>query len=275
MSPDRKMNVNRIAALPRGEVVISNEVGPRNNIRHVWRFNKDGKLDRIMYKCDKCVKVGALLLLGYDIFVIHTNGTVIQIDLQTAQIVKVYTIENVVSVIHTGCLYSDPTHIDKDLLLLADEGKGVIFSYRLSTNRKQVHVRRLIKPSSVSYYFHYNTIYFVVCDSGAKEIQVYNSRWKLLWSFKSFYFLYVGFPSAAVVSSEKTLLIAGAGLYNICEFNIKGEFIKCLQKFVIKKPKALSIQYPFLWVVSTRMFVPVPTRFKFIRNLTSTGDKDA
>ena len=143
MSPDRKMNVNRIAALPRGEVVISNEVGPGNNIRHVWRFNKDGKLDQIMYKCNTCVKIGALLLLGYDIFVIHTNGTVIQIDIQAAQIVKVYTIENVVSVIHTGCLYSDPTHIDKDLLLLADEGKGVI----LVTDYLQIENKYMLDDS--------------------------------------------------------------------------------------------------------------------------------
>ena len=139
LEPETNMEVHRIAALPGGEVVISNK---RRTANHVLRLNKGGEFDKKLYTCDHCVEIGALLLLGNNVFVIHINGTVIQIHPHTAQIVNIYQIENAASVIHTGCLYSDPTSIDTDLLLLADQGKGEVFSYRLSSNsNKQFSIK--------------------------------------------------------------------------------------------------------------------------------------
>ena len=86
------MEIHRIAALPGGEAVISNNVSTGNQ---VWRLKKNGRLDQILYSCVQCVDIGALLLLSKHVFVIHTNGTVIQIDLQTKRILHIYTIENV------------------------------------------------------------------------------------------------------------------------------------------------------------------------------------
>ena len=135
-----------------------------------------------------------------------------------------------------------------------------MFSYRLSTNSKQIHVRHLNKPSSVSYYFHYETIYFVVCDSGEKEIKVYDRDWRQVWSFQDHRFSTTGFPSAVVVSSEDTLIISVIGTNNISEFTIQGEFIRYLLSIVsdkIYKVKALSFYYPFFWVPSSRTFLIV------------------
>ena len=263
------IEIHRIAALPGGEAVISNNVSTGNQ---VWRLNKDGRLDQILYSCVQCVEIGALLLLSKDVFVIHTNGTLIQIDLQTNRILHIYTIENVASVIHTGCLYSDPTSIDKDLLLLADQDKGEVFSYRLSSNNKQVHLRRLNKPSSVSYYYHHSTIYYVVCDSGGKEIQVYDRNWTQVWSFHNYWFSHsLRFPSAAIVSSEDTLIIAVrhvSGMNFIYEYNIKGELIQQLLEYRNdqKSTLAISFHYPFFWVGSSSKY----NRHKFVRSTISS-----
>ena len=276
LEPDTYMEVHRIAALPGGEAVISNKGRTAN---HVLRLNKGGEFDKKLYICDHCVEIGALLLLGNHVFVIHINGTVIQIHPHTAQIVNIYNIENVASVIHTGCLYSDPTSIDTDLLLLADQDKGEVFSYRLSSNSKQVHVRRLSKPSSVTYYFHYENIYFVVCDSGAKEIKVYDRDWRQVWSFQDRRFSSLSFPSAVVVSSKDTLIISSVNTNNISEFSIKGEFIRYLLDHIsdnIHQVKSLSIYYPFLWVSSSRVFFRhyLPYRYKFAKNIMSTAVND-
>ena len=261
------MEIHRIAALPGGEAVISNKVSTGN---HIWRLNKDGRLDQKLYSCVQCVDIGALLLLAKDVFVIHTNGTVIQINLQTNCTLHIYTIENVARVIHTGCLYSDPTSIDKDLLLLADQDKGEVFSYRLSSNNKQVHLRRLNKPSSVSYYYHHSTIYYVVCGSGGKEIQVYDRNWTQVWSFHNYWFSsLLQFPSAALVSSEDTLIIAVrhvSGLNFIYEYEVKGELIQQLLEYTNNKKAtlAMSFHYPFFWVVSSSI------NNRFVRSTLST-----
>ena len=265
------MEIHRIAALPGGEAVISNKVTTGNQ---VWRLNKDGRLYQKLYSCLQCVDIGALLLLMNDLFVIHMNGTVIQIDLETNRILHIYNIENVVSVIHTGCLYSDPTSIIKDLLLLVDQDKFEVFSYRLSSNSKKVHVRRLNKPSSVTYYYHHSTIYYVVCDSGGQEIQVYDRNWTQVLSFHSYWFSSLfRFPSAAVVSSEDTLIIAVHdvhGMNFIYEYNIKGELIQRLLEYPNDQVStlAISFHYPFFWVGS----LSLDNRHKFVRSTISTSE---
>ena len=366
------MEVHRIAAVPGGWAVFSNKVGTGNQ---VLRLNNGSKTVKKLYKCDPCVEIGALLLLGQDLFVIHINGTIIQIILQNEQILNIYAIKNVAKVIHTFCLYSDPSSIDKELLLLTDQDKGEVFSYRLSsdskqvhvrhlnkassvsyyrlpsdnkqvhvrhlnkpssvsyyrlpsdnkqvhvrylnkpssvsyyrlstdskqvhvrhlnkpssvsyyrlpsdnkqvhvrylnkpssvsyyrlsTDSKQVHVRHLNKSSSVSYYFHYETIYFVVCDSGAKEIHVYDRDWRQVWSFQDHRFSRYWFPSAVVICSENTLIISVIGMNNISEFTVQGEFIRNLLSISsdnIYKVKGLSFYYPFFWVPSSRTFLIV------------------
>ena len=276
LEPSTNLEVDRIAALPGGGAAFSNKVGTGNQ---VLRLNNGSKIVKKLYKCDQCVEIGALLLLGQDLFVIHINGTVIQINLQNELILNIYTIKNVAKVIHTGCLYSDPTSIDKELLLLTDQDKGEVFSYRLSTDSKQILVRHLDKPSSVSYYFHYETIYFVVCDSGEKEIKVYDRDWRQVWSFQDHRFSTTGFPSAVVVSSEDTLIISVIGMNNISEFTIQGEFIRNLLSIApdnIYKVKALSFYYPFFWVSSSRTFFnrSLPYRYKFVKNITSITVKN-
>ena len=269
MEPSTNLEVDRIAALPGGGAVFSNKVGTGNQ---VWRLNNGSKIVKKLYKCDQCVEIGALLLLGHDLFVIHINGTIIQINLQNEHILNSYTIKNVAKVNHTGCLYSDLTSIGKDLLLLTDQDKGEVFSYKLSTNSKQIHVRHLDKPSSVSYYFHYETIYFVVCDSEAKVVRVYDRDCRQVWSFQDHRFSMTGFPSAVVVSSEDTLIISVIGTNNISEFTIQGEFIRYLLFITsdkIYKVKALSFRYPFFWVSSSRTFfyLSLPYRYKFVKNI--------
>ena len=270
------MEVHRIAALPGGGAVFTNKVGTGNQ---VLMLNNGSKIVKKLYNCDPCVEIGALLLLGHDLFVIHMNGTIIQINLQNEHILNIYTIKNVAKVIHTGCLYSDPTSIDKELLLLTDQDKGEVFSYRLSSDSKQVHVRHINKPSSVSYYFHYETIYFVVCDSGAKEIKVYDRDWRHVWSFQDHRFSVTGFPSAVVISSEDTLIISVIGTNSISEFTIQWEFIRYLLSIAsdkIYKVKALSFHYPFFWMSSSRTFFnrSLPYRYKFVKNSTSITVKN-
>ena len=136
-----------VAALPGGEALICWRTIKRQRRRHlqthlVSKVSNQGKKVQEIYNCTGCYITG-LLILGEYIFIIHDNGTVLQLSLENWKLLIIYQINNTGGrILHTGSLASDPSMIpDHYQLFLADNKLYQVFTYRLSTGKKVIRDR--------------------------------------------------------------------------------------------------------------------------------------
>ena len=153
-----------IAALPGGGAFVRNYIG-NNRTDQVLKINSQGKVTQTIYTCVGCSYIHSLLVLGDFLYLTHSNGTVIKTQVSDGQVVSTSTIPDLAWVIHSGSLYSKPDKIpDKQTLLLCDWSKGEVFTFKPSTGQKKNLTTDLRNPTSVSYFFYHQTIFYVVCE---------------------------------------------------------------------------------------------------------------
>ena len=239
-------NIKWLAALPRGEVVAI-----RQSCHNTYvRIYKRGKTEH--FYCEKCNRysnIGALLILGDNLYIIHSNGKVFEIGINDNHVMGVYQIKNVVKVVNYGSLYSDPSLIsDKDVLLLVDNRKNEVFTYNMSSHQKIVRIRGILNPTSVTYSFYNNTIFYIVCVRWEHSIYVYDSQWHLVRGFgtNSKRQHTVG---SVIMSLEETIFVVNSS--KVSEFTLQGQFIG----HIISMPDPItsvsfriSFSYPYLWL---------------------------
>ena len=238
-----------VAALPEGEAAVV------NGGSQVVKINKTGHTIKELYNCQLCNNIHGLLLLGPNLYVTHRNGTIVEIQPHTGDLLNVYDIPGVSYIQHFGTLWSDPSKIpNTDILLLPDYYKDEVFSYNLTSKHKQVHLTGLSSPTSVSYSFYNNSTHYIVCQRGLHTISIYNSSWDLVSSFggygRSDGYLY--YPFAAIMSYNNTILVSDYNNHRISVFTTDGVFLYHLLSLSdgINRPGALSYYKPYLWVVS-------------------------
>ena len=259
-----------VAALPAGEVLICRiavEQKSRRSLIRRWvsKISNQGLKGLDIYNCTGCYITG-LLVLGEDIFIIHSNGTVLQFSLGNWKLLRIYQINNMGGrFLHTGSLSSDPSMIpDQDQLLLADSSSYEVFTYRLSTRKKIIRKKspRLGPPfygypRTVSYGFYNNTVFFIVslCYGGnlGNKIIIYDSEWNHVRSFGGNGTRdgqFIG-PHGAIVSSDNTIIVADYHNNRLSEFTMEGQFVRQIldRSDGITKPAALSFWFPHLWVI--------------------------
>ena len=241
----------RVAALPSGEAAVVN-VG---NL--VVRINKAGQTIKELYscRCDSSNAIWGLLLLGSNLYVTHKNGTIVEVQPHTGQLLDVYNVSDVGRLNYFGSLWSDPSKIpNTDILLLTDSSKGEVFSYNLTSGHKKVHLRGLSGPRSLSYSFSDNYTSYIVCETKHSMINIYNSSWNLSISSggfgKSDGKLHE--PHAAIVFYNNTILVSDTFNDRISVFTTDGVFLYHLltQSDGINRPAALSYYKPYLFVVN-------------------------
>ena len=242
-------NPRFVAALFGGEAAVVNEYS------QVMKINKTGHTIKELYNCQSCNNIYGLLLLGSNLNVIHSNGTIVEIQLHTGQLLNVCNISDVHGVYYFGSLWSDPSKIPNiDILLLPDSDKGEVFSYNLTSEHKQVHLTGLSFPTSVSYSFYNNSTHYIVSQYRSHTISIYNSAWDPVLSFGG----YGGddgdliYPLAAIMSYNNTILVTDYSNHRISVFTTDGVFLYHLltQSDGINGPTALSYYKPYLWVVN-------------------------
>ena len=149
--------------MPKGEAVSIYD----NYYFQYLRINKDGRTEPEQLYCELCSKDAAikgLVVLGVDLYVIQSNGKVLEISLKQQQTLNVYHIQNVSQVQNDGSLYSDPALIpEKDVLLLVDSVKNEVHTYNMTSHEKIVRIRGVGGPSSVTYSFYNNITFYIVC----------------------------------------------------------------------------------------------------------------
>ena len=245
-------SVDHVAALPGGEAVVDNYIG-NNNTRQVLSLDSQGKIKNNIYTCVGCNYISGLLVLGDYLYIIHYNGTVIKTQVSNGHIMNVTTIPAVSFVVHSGSLYSKPEKIpDKQILLLCDLTKHEVFTFKPSTGQKKVHVTGLMHPTSVSYLFYNNTVYYIVCEELGNRITVYNNTWDRIITIgrRGLNHGSLNYPISAIVSDEQTIIISDRYNNRVSEFNFNGTFLHHLlvSSDGIYRPWSLSYYNPHLWL---------------------------
>ena len=241
-----------VAALPGGEAVVYNYIS-NNETLQVLRLDSQGKIKNNIYSCVGCHYIQGLLVLGDYLYIIHYNGTVIKTRVSNGRVINVTTIPDVSWVIHTGSLYSNLDRIpDKQTLLLCDYDRGEVFTFKPSTGQKKVRITGLSQPTSVSYLFYNNTVYYIVCEYDNHRITVYNNTWDRIRTIgrRGSNDGELNNPTSAIVSDEDTIIISDYGNHRISEFNFNGTFLHHLlvSSDGFRYPLYMSYYYPHLWM---------------------------
>ena len=134
--------------------------------------------------------------------------------------------------------------------------KGEVFTFKPSTGQKKVRITGLRYPASVSYLFHNNTVYYIVCEYRNHSISVYNNRWDLIRTIgrRGSDDGELNAPLSAIVSDEDTIIIADTYNHRISEFSFNGTLLRHLlaKSDSIDRPFHMSYYYPHLWLVQGR-----------------------
>ena len=228
-----------VAALPGGEAVIA--VNVRGTIKAI-KVNSQGRVTQEIYSCTRCSDFYGLLVLGEHVYLIHGNETMIETRVSDGRI-----------------LSSKPDQIpDKQTLLLADEVKDEVFTFKLSTGENQVRITRVNSPASVSYFFFNQNVYYIVCEDGRSRINIYDNTWDLIRTIGTMGSddQKLDYPLAAVVSEEETIIVSDFTEHRVSEFSLNGTFLRHLlvESDFIDWPRSMSYYYPHLWLTHGKYY---------------------
>ena len=250
-------SISAVTALPNSEAIIcfTEKIrGVYQRYSHrVVKINRYGKLLHNIENTDTGKTCRGLQILGNMLYVIQKGSFVQRITLsQLEKDLKEnpHLIPDTGDVVNFASLFHDPFKIpDKDLLLLADYKKHEVFTYRLSTKHKEVHVRGLKNLRSVSYIFDRDNTFYLVC--GNHEVRVYNSTWRLVRNIGK-----TGsrkekltMPSSAIILPDGNIIIADYWEDKVSVFTVDGRFLHPLLVTHNFRPLHLTFSHPHLWVL--------------------------
>ena len=195
-----------------------------------------------------------LALLSFVVHLWPKLNVIYHIQQHDGHLMSRSTIPDVISVLQTGSLYSKPDQIpDKQTLLLCDQYKNEVFTFKPSTGQKQVHVTGLNTPTSVSYLINNHTVFYIVCEEFKHRINIYTNTWDHIKAVgsKGSNDGELNYPASAIVSDENSLIISDRDNHRISEFSINGTFLRHLlvRSDGIYRPWSMSYYYPHLWLV--------------------------
>ena len=243
-----------VAALPDGGAFVNNYVRS-NKTEQVWRVNVAGHVIQLVYQCVMCHYIKGLLVLNNNLYVIHKDGKLVQINIINTNTVQVYQVPDVRDMNHHGSLSYHPSVITHpNLLLLVDYDKDEIFSYNVTYKKKQVHLTGLRNPTSVSFMTYNSHLYYVVCELGRSQVLIYNSTWGLYQTLGGTHGSGDGQfnePYSSIGLPDGSVVIIDVFNNRVCLFTIHGKFVRHIltQSDGLYHPLVMSISLPYLWVV--------------------------
>ena len=193
-------------------------------------------------------------MLNNNLYLIYSNGTLVEVDINNTDTVQVYQVHNVRMMVHWGSLsYHPSVIIHPDLLLLADLTKREIFSYNVTSKNKQVHLTGLLLPFSVSFMIYKDKLYYIVCELGRDQVHIYNSTWGLYQPLGGYGSGdgQLNNPGSAIGLPDGSIIINDLTNNRVYLFTIQGKFVRHLltPSDGLNGPQSMSISLPYLWVV--------------------------
>ena len=247
-----------VAASPDGGAFVINRV--INNNRYtdqVLRVNVTGQVIQHLYQCVLCDLQG-LLVFNNNLYLIFWSGGLLEININNTNTVQVYQVPDVGFMVNYASLSYHPSVITHpDLLLLADDKKGEIFSYNVRYKNKQVHLTGLRKPSSVSFITYNSHLYYIVSEYGRSQVHVFYSTWSLYQTLGGTRGSGNGQfrrPHTAIGLPDGSVIVSDIANHRVSVFNIHGKFVRQLltRSDGLLQPESITISLPYLWLIDYR-----------------------
>ena len=233
-----------VAALPDGQAITKIHENTT-----VVRVNKQGVIVNNLYT-GSCIY--GLLVQG-SLFVLHDNGTIVQMQPEDGHILKVYN-TGISGLRNYGSQHTDLCDIDQNILPLASHYLGNVYTYNISSQALQLRINNLNYPSSVTQGCVDGNVVYVVCERNAYKIHVYNETWSLVSSFGVYGVangqLYN--PHSAVISYQGYIFVTDSLNNRVSMFTSDGQFAKNILIYESEeKPRHLSVRDHYLWVTTS------------------------
>ena len=237
-----------MAALPEGQAVT--EI--RNNDT-VVRVNKQGVIVNNLYTGSD---INGLLLQGAHLFVLHFNGTIVQMKLD-GLILNVYN-TGISYLYNFASHHTDLCDIDQNILLLASVSLDNVYTYNISSQTLRLRVNNLNGPFSETHGCVDGSVVYVVCERYTYKVHVYNTSWSIITSFGGYGSGdgQLKSPHSAVMSNGY-IFVADTENNRVSMFPSDGQFVKHIIIYDVPyyesqdNPSYLSVRGKYLWVVTS------------------------
>ena len=236
-----------VAGLPDGEAVswiTNNET--------VVRMNSRGVIEQDLYTGSK---IRGLLVQEPNLFVLHINGTIVEVQPQDGLILNVY--DTGIRNLHNFASYqTDICNVPNRILHVVDLGlyDGEVYAYNISSQTKKALVENLNRPSSVSPGCINGSVVYVLTERDAHKVHVYNSSWSLMTSFGAYGTGdgQLNVPCASVMSEQGYIYVSDLENYRVSMFTSNGQFVKHILTYYEsnERPMNLSVRGQYLWVTT-------------------------
>ena len=234
--------------LPDGQVIT---VIKSNNT--VVRMNHEGQILKDLYQGSL---MRGLLLQGSDLFVIHKNGTIVQIQPQDCLILNVYFFGKI-NLYNLANHQSDTCKVPDEILLIVSVGiDDNVYAYNISSQTvKFIHIRKVNDPISVSHgCINGKVVYVVIANWDFYGVHVYDATWSRITRFgeSGSENGQVKRPTSAVISDQDHIILSDNYNYRVSMFTLDGQFVKHIIQFEgTERPLTLSLRGQHLWVTTS------------------------
>ena len=218
------------------------------------RVNKQGVIVNNLYT-DSGSYIRGLLVQGSYLFVLHYNGTIVQMQLD-GLILNVFN-TGISGLRNYGSHHTDLCDIDLDVVLLPSISLGNVYTYNISSQTLKLHVNNLNGPSSVTHGCVDGNVVYVVCERDTHKVHVYNVSWSLITSLGSNGTAdgQLDQPHLAVMSNGY-IFVADRFNYCVSMFTSDGQFVKHIIIYDVPYykskyfPFTLSARGQYMWVAT-------------------------
>ena len=233
-----------VAALPDGQAVVMT-----TNNNKVVRVNKQGKIVKHLYTGSD---IRGLLVQGSNLFVLHDNGTIVQMQPEDGLRLMFYnTAVNFLK--NFGSHNTELCDIDQNVLPLVSYSHGNVYTYNIKSQSLKLHVNNLNSPTSATHGCADGNVVYVVTEQNPPKVHVYNTTWSLITSFGVFGTGYgqMKDPFSAVISDEGYIFVADYLNSRVSIFTSDGQFVKHIITYEGQgHPFSLSLRGKYLWVTT-------------------------
>ena len=198
-----------------------------------------------------------LQVQGYDFFVFHKNGKIVEMRSQDGRILNVYN-TGIMTIKNRGSHYTDFCNIPKDIILFTNDLGSAVLSYNMSSQTLKVNLKSSNNVHSVTSGCVNGSVVYIVSEPRARKVHVYNATWSLLTSFggQGSGYGQLDSPCAAVISDQGYIYVGDHNNYRVSMFTSDGQFVKHILTYEkpyyeqTHKPYSLSVRGRYLWVTT-------------------------
>ena len=226
-----------VLALPDGGALVAAYIESR---RSIVRLDQYGAVSYI-FKYKPSRQVTDFILTLDEVLILQLNGVITRVKMSNGSEVKSYRVDVQWQWQWRGI------SVDGDNLLIIDHGKGEVFSFKLSEQKKEVKVRDIKFVRCITSIPGSEKMYAVCADS---KLLIYDSSWKLQRSIQDWF---VQAPASVFVLPNNNILMGDMNYQRVSVLSSDWTWISHVvkQENGIGKLQKVSFRHPDLWIVYT------------------------